>query len=87
MLVVGYNESKLGQGVCLVRCNLPPALLAELPMKLERLTMPLSRHSVGTYQETSSHAFIKEHSVTVVSAHHHQCVKAGHHRNLVSFHW
>ena len=29
-----------------------------------RLTMPLCRHSVGTYQETSSHA----HSVTVVSA-------------------
>ena len=32
------------------------------------LTMPLSRHSVGTYHETSSHEFIREHSATVVSA-------------------
>ena len=30
------------------------------------LTMPLSRHSVGTYPETSSH--VREHSATVVSA-------------------
>ena len=34
-----------------------------------RLTMPLSRHSVGTYPETSSQATrVREHSVTVVSA-------------------
>ena len=32
------------------------------------LTMPLSRHSVGTYQETSSHATRREQSVTVVLA-------------------
>ena len=31
--------------------------------------MPLSRHSVGTYQETRSHAkLVGEHSTTVVSA-------------------
>ena len=32
------------------------------------LTKPLSRHSVGTYQETSSHAARQETQVTVVSA-------------------
>ena len=30
--------------------------------------MPLPRHSVGTYPETSSHATCQEHSTTVISA-------------------
>ena len=33
------------------------------------LTMLLSRHSVGTYQEMSSRKLVKEHSVTDISAH------------------
>ena len=32
------------------------------------LTKPLSRHRVGTYQETSSHETRQEHLVTVISA-------------------
>ena len=44
------------------------AMFKYLPRSLSGMTMPMSRHSVGTFQETSSHATRQGNSVTIISA-------------------